>query len=173
MCQKWTAGRPGNRSYNKALFTSYYIPIILWAHMDCRSCLRVSMWNFRVSFLSPTQQYFHTVALFKTQSLTIYTFPAMESTWWNACYVVVSRRWVYHFRLLLCSLGLLQSIHPPQFPVCCTKLQVSLLGGLHTTFDCRKPYLVHPLGELPALHCFITDPKPYNPAAENPLSIRP
>ena len=36
----------------------------------------------------------------------------MESTWWNACYVVVSRRWVYHFRLLLCSLG----IHPPQFP---------------------------------------------------------
>lgn len=108
--------------------------------MDCRSCLRVSMWNFRVSFLSPTQQYFHTVALFKTQSLTIYTFPAMESTWWNACYVVVSRRWVYHFRLLLCSLGLLQSIHPPQFPVCCAKLQVPLLGGLHTTFDSRKPY---------------------------------
>ena len=38
----------------------------------------------------------------------------MESTWWNACYVVASRRWVYHSRLFLCSQGLHQSIHPPQ-----------------------------------------------------------
>ena len=73
----------------------------------------------------------------------------MESTWWNACYVVVSRRWVYHFRLLLCPLLVSSKAF---IPLSFAKLQVSLDPTQPLTAE--KPYLVHPLGKLLALQLF-------------------
>ena len=79
----------------------------------------------------------------------------MESTWWNACYVVVSRRWVYHFKLLLCPLLVSsKAFIPLSFPCAAQNSRYPCLVDPTQPLTAEKPYLVHPLGELLALQLF-------------------